>query len=220
MNDDCRVIRYCQGLHQRLVAELANNEAVRSRVASLEALAPTFPELLFCKALVLPVVDQWTNDFLREQFCASQEEVFGAMRCEGYRTLPKYYQKCGTQTGFSSTPITKAAQEVSKTGKRPGGPACPDWCIRYSGPAGSLRLVCDAKYARDFQSKASMVSKLRRDLFYYLNVKSDPLTDWRHDAGYGVAYVSGGGGERSSDFVTDFWETQRILMSVFYACRK
>jgi hypothetical protein len=210
---------YCRGLHRRLDAALDSVERVRETVATLEPLAKKFPETRFCKALVLPVIDQWTNEYLQDRFGASAAAVCAALRCEGYRDLIKYYQKSGRQTYYSDTPKTRANQPIGKNGKRPGGQACPDWAIRFASPQGSLRVVGEAKFASGTRSKELLQADLRHDLIYYLNIESDiesdSETDWGHDFGYGVAYSAGGHGPRNGTLVEDNWPHDRILMSVF-----
>src|SRR4051794_28639513 len=116
MTEPVQAIDYCHGLHDRLVAALLDVDYVRSNVAAIEHLAPGFPETLFCKRLLLPLIDRWTNEFLRKHFGASENAVFSAMRCEGFSDLSKYYSKDGLQTHYSATTQTKTKQVVGKNG--------------------------------------------------------------------------------------------------------
>lgn len=214
MTDLRQAFEYCHGLHGRLSAAIRNVEPVRTKVEELKSLAPTYPETRFCKAVLLPVVDQWTNEFLQRRLSATSDQAFAAMRCEGYADLNKYYSKTGLQTYFSGTPMTKDKQATGKSVDAPGA-AYPDWCVRFNGAAAALRMVGEAKYAAGARSRSALEKELLRDLKYYLNIESDSATDWGHDYGYGVGYSAGGDGPRQATLVEDYWESDRILISSF-----
>jgi hypothetical protein len=208
---------FCAGLHQRLVAAISDVDAVRMRVGQLAPLAPTFRETLFCKGCFLPVFDQWANEFLQNRYGASSQIVYSALRCEGFPDLERYYPKTGLQTYFSGTPVTKAKQRTGKNGRSPGGAACPDFALRFSASNQALRLVGEAKYAVDAKSRSALIKEVHNDLLYYVKIESDPLTDWAHDFGYGIGYSAGGEGRRASELIEDYWDSERILLSVFWA---
>jgi hypothetical protein len=170
---------------------------------------------LLVSLLLRPIVDQWTNEFLRGRFGATADSVLAAMRCEGFANLTEFYAKTGLQTHYSGTPKTKQIQPIGKNGRAPGA-AYPDWCIRFPGPGGALRLVGEAKYSSGRKTRNALVAELRHDLIFDLKIKADAGTDWGHDFGYGIGYSAGGEGRLRAELVEDYWESQRILMSVFW----
>jgi hypothetical protein len=216
MTDLVLAYDFCTELHSRLVAALSDVGRVRQKVAQLKSHA-SFQETRFCKGCFLPVLDEFANEFFSDRYGASATDVRAALRCEGYRTLKSCYEMTGRLTYFSGTPITKARQPVGKNGQVPGGQACPDFCIRLAGSVSPFRMMGEAKYSATGAKECDALKDLHRHVKYYLAIKSDPLTDWGHDFGYGIGYAAGGGGTRESKLIEDHWDSDRILISAFWS---
>jgi hypothetical protein len=97
---------YCKILFEALAAPLCDIEHVQRVTQDLKdrRLAPTFPEVRFCKGTVLPIVDTVTTEYLTQEVGASRDQVRRALRCEGFQTLPQYYEQTEAMSGYSGSP--------------------------------------------------------------------------------------------------------------------
>jgi hypothetical protein len=180
---------FTKRLYDRLRPELTNVTAIKTTV---EWLARTFPEVRFCKACVLPIVNEVANLFLAERFDASRQDVFRALRCEGFKNLSQFYEISDTRTRSCGSPANRDKQTLSKSRGQTNSGASPDFCIWYSSTHGQLRMVGEAKYPASQRSSQPAVRDVLADLRYYLAIKSCSHSAWAHDFGFGVVYCAGG----------------------------
>jgi hypothetical protein len=207
---------FAQRLFDRLRADLTDVTGVKATVERLKPLARTFPESRFCKGCILPIVSEVANTFLAEHFGASSSEVFNALRCEGFENLAAFYQITEARTGFCGSAWNRDKQPVSKCGERTGSGANPDFCIWYS-KQGQLRLAGETKYEASRRSSQAAVRSVLTDLQHYLSIKSCSHSDWGHDFGFGIAYCAGGEQPRKAELLTDYWESDKVLIAYFSA---
>ena len=198
---------YCHGLHAALVAVIGDRTTTRQRVESLICQNP-FRESCFCKACVLPIVDDWTTQFLHGKFAASRSLVRAALRCEGFAT--PMYAPNERQVGFSSHSRSNSYHPGDKSGRRSSSRRSPDFCVRYA----HFRLVGEMKYVPVAARRT--VDQVARELRDYLSIASEPTSDWGHDFGFGLAYGYEGSSATRGELIFDYWNTDRLAISWFY----
>ena len=200
-------LNFCTRLHQRLAIELCDVTSVRNVV---QGLLPrnSFAESCFCKGSVLPVVDRVATEYLTNVLHASRADVRAALRCEGFDT--PLYACAGSQVGFSSHSRSNSYHPGDKSGRRSKSRRSPDFCIRFQG---GLRMLGDLKYVA--KAGGSTTSQVVRELRDYLSIQKEPTSDWGHDFGFGLVYCFSGDGPRSVQVLTDYWESDRIVISQF-----
>lgn len=211
-------INYCEKLFLGWADKLSDSQHVRGvdRALLMRGVAKTFPEVRFCKGCVLPVVDQVTTDFLQSYSSATRSEIRSALRCEGFQTLAQYYDETEDMSGYCGSPWMREKQSTSKSGDRQHAGANPDFSVRYEG-ATTLRVVGEVKYQpKRFTSEAA-VEQTKRELQYYLAIKSSSQRDWEHDFGVGVVYCGAGDGCRKGELVLDYWLSDRVAIAYFHA---
>ena len=179
--------------------------------------APGFPETLFCKGCLIPVLDTVATAFLGREFGSSQAEVNAALRCEGFSTLPKIYTPSTGQSGYSTFTWGTNYQPVSKSGKpaRDGSPGylpCPDFGVVHETP--KFAILGETKFSA---SKTWLNPKnVAEDLKYYLALPSDPARGWHYDFGVGIVYAGGGEGMRKCQLITEYWSSHRFIVACFF----
>jgi hypothetical protein len=207
---------FAEKLFERMRETTTDVHSVRDTVERLAPFARAFPEVRFCKGLVLPAVSEVAHSFLSQNYGASSSDVYSSLRCEGFENLCEFYEFTESRTGFCGSPWNRDKQEFSKDGGRMNSTANPDFAIWYS-TGGNLRVVGEVKYhARRLTSRA-VVESVLADLRYYLAIKSCSHSNWGHDFGFGVAYCAGGDQPRKSELIMDYWESDRILIAYFAA---
>jgi len=197
---------YCKGLHAELVKSITNRVVTRRKVEGL-IYQNSILESCFCKACVLPIVDEWTTQFLSNTFDASRMQIHAALRCEGFAT--PMYGANDRQVGFSSHSRSNSYYLGDKSGRRASSRRSPDFCVRYE----HFRLVGEMKYVRIAARKT--VEKVARELRDYLSIASEPTSDWGHDFGFGLAYGYDGSSPAQGDLVMDYWNTDQLAISWF-----
>jgi hypothetical protein len=198
---------YALELHRELCARLTDVDRVRALVERYRSAAPTFPETRFCKAVVLPVVDEVATTVLTQRHGATRAEVRRALRCEGYAT--PLYEPDERQVGFCSHSRSNSYHPGDKSGRRPTSRRSPDFAIRH--PA--LRMLGETKYVE--RASVSAIARLLAELKDYLSIESEPTSDWGHDFGFGLLYGYGGEGPRSVQLIEDHWQAHRIFIARF-----
>jgi hypothetical protein len=219
MSTDKKVgLQYCETLFAALKGKLSDISYVQGIDSSLKAmgLAPTFPEVRFCKGCVLPIVDEATNTFLSNRFEASKDDIRSALRCEGFQTLPQYYKSNDRMSGYIGSPRNRDRTVPSKSGDHQHTGANPDFCVRFSG-AGSLHVVGEVKYLPNRLTSAASVQQVKRELLHYLSIKSSSHSDWFHDTGSGIMYCGKGDTDRMVGLILDYWESDQIAIAYFHA---
>src|SRR4051794_20069464 len=96
--------RFCEKLFIALRNDLEDPVVVLSKVESIWAHAPTFPETLFCKGCVLPVVDTVASQFLGEHLLLDPAQIKESLRCEGLSSLSEVYIPAAGQSGYGGVP--------------------------------------------------------------------------------------------------------------------
>lgn len=210
-------LRFCVRLFEELSRRLTDPAVVHSRLAEIESHAPTFPEVLFCKGCVLPVVDTVATHFLTTELLFSAAQIHSALRCEGYSSLPKIYTPGSGQSGFSAYTWGTNYQRTDKQGKahsaaHPGSKPCPDFGIIHLGEQ-RFTLLGETKFKRS-QSRLTSTS-LERDLRYYMGLPIEAEKDWHYDFAFGLAYAAGGSAPRQATLITDHWVTDRFVIAHF-----
>lgn len=208
---------YCHGLFVALREALSDTDHVLATCERLrlKGHAPTFPEVRFCKGLVLPVVDEFTTTFLHEHVGASTKDVHAALRCEGYQTLDRYRVFTPSMSGFSGSPWTRDRTLASKSGSGKMSGANPDFCVRYNGSR-PLRAVGEVKFLPTRGTSAAGLEQVFGELRHYLTIKSSSHSDWGHDFGFGIIYCGNGTGRRHA-MLEDRWSEERSLVAYFHS---
>ncbi len=197
---------FCRRLQSSMSDSLHDVVEVRSVIERLRE-RNSFRESCFCKGLVLPIVDSVATAYLTS-LGGTRMAVYGALRCEGFGT-PMY--TCGEgQSGFSSHSCSNSYHNGDKSGRRATSRRSPDFCIRF---APQLRLVGEMKYVEKFSNAG--ILQVVKELRDYLSIRSEPTSDWGHDVGFGLLYAYGGLGDRVTYAIEDYWESDRIFVSVF-----
>jgi hypothetical protein len=181
---------FCDELFTLLRERLSNPNTVIERISEIREHARAFPETLFCKGCVLPLVDTAATRFLFESLALDPTRIRGALRCEGFSTLPSIYQPQAGQSGFSTYTWGTNYQLVDKTGKpRSGYRPCPDFGIAHV-EAPKFALLGEVKFALD--APRIETATVMRDLRYYLSLPQEPERNWHYDFGFGLIYAAGG----------------------------
>lgn len=211
-------LEYSKTLFSALENRLSDIAYVQGTDASLKAkaLAPTFPEVRFCKGCVLPIVDETTSAFLSSKFGASRENIRLALRCEGFQTLPQYYEFNDRMSGYSGSPWNRDKSLPSKSGDQRHTGANPDFCVRFSG-VGALQVVGEVKYLPNELTSAASVQQVKRELLHYLSIRSSSHSDWAHDTGFGIMYCAKGASNRIAELILDYWDSDKIAIAYFHA---
>lgn len=200
-------LRFCRELHDELSAELRDPVQIRNQVESLRHIN-SFAESCFCKACVLPIVDKRATRFLMAQFGVSRADVAMALRCEGFNT--PMYTCTDAHAGFSSHSRSNSYHPGDKSGRRQSSRRSPDFCIRSPN---RLRLVGELKYVP--RAPAAVTAQVVRELRDYLSIRGEPTSDWGHDFGFGLVYRYDADTCHSPHTVLDYWESDRIFLSLF-----
>lgn len=209
---------FCAALFEELRARLSDPAVIHSRMAQIESHAPTFPEVLFCKGCVLPIVDAVATRFLRTQLSLSPADIHSSLRCEGYSSLPKIYSPRADQSGFSGFTWGTNYQRTDKKGttypeKHPGSRPCPDFSIIHRGER-RFTLLGETKFKRALPKIST--GSLERELRYYLTLPTEADKEWDYDCGFGIAYAAGGFAPRRAALITEHWATDRFVIAHFY----
>jgi hypothetical protein len=211
-------LEYCENLFSVLAAKLKDISYVQGVDASLKAraIAPTFPEVRFCKGCVLPIVDAATTEFLSLKADASRRDIRAALRCEGFQTLAQYYEMNSSMSGYIGSPWNRDKILPSKSGGTQYSGVNPDFCVRFNGVK-SLRVVGEIKYLPNRFTSAAAVGQVRRELLHYLSIQASSHSDWGHDFGFGIMYCAKGDSERNAQLIMDYWSSEKIAIAYFYA---
>jgi hypothetical protein len=78
-------------------------------------------------------------------------------------------------------------------------------------------VVGETKYEAARRSSQAAVRNVLADLRYYLSIKSCSHSEWGHDFGLGVVYCAGGEEPRKAELLSDYWESDNILIAYFSA---
>jgi len=210
-------LEFCETLFLALATRLTNIAYVQDIDASLKAkaIAPTFPEVRFCKGCVLPIVDETTTSFLSSRAGASREEIRASLRCEGFQTLAQYYEPNSGMSGYIGSPWNRDKTLPSKSGDSQHTGANPDFCVRFNGTK-SLRVVGEVKYLPNRLTSASSVQQVQRELLHYLSIQTSSHSDWGHDFGFGIMYCAKGASNRKAELIMDFWRSDKIAIAYFH----
>ena len=211
-------LEYCETLSTDLASKLNDIAYVQGIDASLKsrAIAPTFPEVRFCKGCVLPIVDETTTKFLSSKAGATREQIRASLRCEGFQTLPQYYEFNERMSGYIGSPWNRDKILPSKSGASQHTGANPDFSVRFNGVA-SLRVVGEVKYLPGRFTSAAGVQQVKRELLHYLSIRTSSHSDWAHDVGFGIMYCAKGDTDRKADLIMDYWHSDNIAIAYFYA---
>lgn len=211
-------LEYCETLFSTLATKLADIAYVQGVDASLKAraIAPTFPEVRFCKGCVLPIVDETTTTFLSSKIGASRKEIRASLRCEGFQTLSQYYEFSNRMSGYIGSPWNRDKTLPSKSGDSQHTGANPDFCVRFNGTK-SLRVVGEVKYLPNRLTSAAAVQQVKRELLHYLSVQTSSHSDWAHDIGFGIMYCAKGDSDRKIELIMDYWHYDKIAIAYFHA---
>lgn len=209
---------YCETLFSALAANLTDIAHVHDVDASLKvkAIAPTFPEVRFCKGCVLPIVDETTTSFLSLKASASREEIRASLRCEGFQTLAQYYESSSRMSGYIGSPWNRDKTLPSKSGDSQHTGANPDFCVRFNGVE-PLRVVGEVKYLPNRLTSGAAVQQVKRELLHYLSIRTSSHSDWAHDFGFGIMYCAKGDADRKADLIMDYWLSDKIAIAYFHA---
>lgn len=216
-----QALSFCEDLYAQICLQLSEPSTVRARLEAIGDHAPGFPETLFCKGCVLPIVDFVATRFLSAELSLPSLQIRSALRCEGFASLPNIYLPSAQQSGFSAPPWGSNYQQVSKSGlkAKPGQAGirpCPDFGIVHTGPP-KFTLLGETKFARKATRLTLLLTEITRDLRYYMGLPSEPTKGWDYDFGFGIAYAGGGTTTRQSRFITDHWVDQRFVVAAFHA---
>jgi len=207
----------CVRLFEELRRRLSDPAVVLSRLAQVESHAPTFPEVLFCKGCVLPIVDSVATRFLNSELSLSAAEIHSALRCEGFSSLPKIYTPGTEQSGFSGFTWGTNYQRTDKQGtslpaEHQGSRPCPDFGIIHLGER-RFTLLGETKFKRG--NPRVTTTSLERELRYYMRLPIEADKHWHYDFGFGLAYAAGGTALRQATLITDNWLTDRFVIAHF-----
>lgn len=210
-------LEYCEGLYQALVKSLCISNHVNSITEHLKSisLSPTFPEVRFCKGCVLPVVDEFTTQFLISKFSASKSDIRNALLCEGFQTIEQYYPKTDRMSGYSRSPWNRDKILDSKSGSAIKSGANPDFCVRYIHK-NKLRVVGEVKYLPKRKSSDAGIQQILSELRHYMAIPSSSHSDWGHDFGFGIMYCGNTPSASKVELVRDAWKTERIVIAYFH----
>ena len=211
-------LEYCETLFADLASKLTDIAYVQGVDASLKAkaIAPTFPEVRFCKGCVLPIVDETTTTFLSSRAGASRADIRASLRCEGYQTLSQYYEFNDRMSGYIGSPWNRDKTLPSKSGDSQHTGANPDFTVRFNG-ANPLRVVGEVKYLPRRLTSAAAVQQVKRELLHYLSIKTSSHSDWAHDIGFGIMYCAKGDSDRKAELIMDYWHSDKIAIAYFHA---
>jgi hypothetical protein len=211
-------LAFSELLFEELKVALFDPGPVRLRMKEIEDHARGFPESLFTKGCVLPIVDRVATSFLSKEMGLTGEQIHAALRCEGFSTLGKIYRPGPEQSGFSSYPWGTNYQRVSKAGvayppEHRGYQPCPDFGIVHEG----FRMLGEVKFSKAATKLEGLLKSVRNDLLFYMGLPVEPEKGWHYDFGFGIAYTGGGTGAGRAELIKDHWDSHRFVIAVFMA---